>query len=88
MKLLPQHSTAKPTYSYALAVGSNQSMLKGLWKMITKPHDGTRSAVLAEVVVSRATVQHAANRFETTVQELLDRNDRLTGRKNENRNPL
>lgn len=57
----------------------------GLLKMIFRPHDGTREAVKAEVAASVAARESAINRFEQTVQEVLELNDRLTGRANEKR---
>lgn len=57
----------------------------GLLKMIFKPHDGTRAKVKAEIAASVAARESAINRFEQTVQELLETNDRLTGRTDEKR---
>ena len=58
---------------------------KSLWAMIFKPHDGTRATIREEVASSRVAVQIAASRFEQTVNDLLERNDKLTGRNNEHR---
>lgn len=55
----------------------------GLFKMIFKPHDGTRQRVKTDVEISRRDVEYAVNRFEETIRNLLDRNDQLTGRKND-----
>lgn len=52
----------------------------GLWKMIFKPNDGHRAAVKAEVAESAKARESATNRFEQTVKEVLEINDRLTGR--------
>lgn len=50
------------------------------WKMIFNPHDGTRREALAEVTASRVKLESSASRLEETIAELLDRNDKLTGR--------
>ena len=63
-------------------------MSNSLWDMIFRPHDGTRTAIKEEVAASRSAVQVAASRFEQTVTDLLERNDKLTGRQqNEHRHP-
>lgn len=51
--------------------------------MIFRPHDGTRQRVKDDVETSRRDVEYAVNRFEETIRDLLDRNDQLTGRKND-----
>jgi hypothetical protein len=51
-----------------------------LLKAIFQPKDGTRQRVKEEVMSSRRKVEYAASQFELTIRELLDRNDRLTGR--------
>lgn len=53
----------------------------GFWKMIFKPHDGSRQRVKDAVEESRQKREAANSRFEDTVRELLDANDRITGRK-------
>lgn len=55
--------------------------MPGLLKTIFHPHDGTRRKVQQEVVKSRVDVQKASNRLEETIRDLLDSNDKLTGRK-------
>lgn len=57
----------------------------GLLQMIFRPNDGTRAAVKAEVAASAAARESAINRFEKTVQEVLELNDRITGRAHEKR---
>ena len=52
----------------------------GLFRMIFRPHDGTRQQVQEEVKTSRKEIEVAVNRFEETIKELLHQNDRLTGR--------
>ena len=54
--------------------------MSAILKAIFSPHDGTRRDVQAKVVASRVRVERAASRLEETVRELLERNDRLTGR--------
>lgn len=54
-----------------------------LWKTIFRPHDGTRAAIREEVEASKKARESATTRFEQTVREVLEINDRLTGRKNE-----
>jgi hypothetical protein len=56
--------------------------MTGIWKSIFKPNDGTREKVKGEVVASRESVDKAVNRFEETIRDLMDRNDKLTGRAN------
>lgn len=56
--------------------------MTGLLKSIFAPNDGSRTRVKAEVEASRERVEKAANRFEETVRDLLERNDKLTGRDN------
>ena len=50
------------------------------WKEIFNPRDGSREKVKGEVLLSRQNVERAVNRFEDTIRELLDENDKLTGR--------
>jgi hypothetical protein len=54
--------------------------MTGLLKSILYPQDGTRKAVKEGVVASRVGVERAVTRFEETISELLDKNDKLTGR--------
>ena len=54
--------------------------MSALLKAIFSPNDGTRRDVHAKVVASRVRVERAANRLEVTIREMMDRNDRLTGR--------
>lgn len=54
--------------------------MTGLLKSIFAPNDGSRKRVQDEVTASRERVEKAANRFEETVRDLLERNDKLTGR--------
>lgn len=54
--------------------------MSALLKAIFQPKDGTRERVKEAMAVSQEKMARAANRFETVVGELLDRNDRLTGR--------
>lgn len=54
--------------------------MPGILKSIFHPRDGSRKQVEKDVASSRVDVEKAVNRFETTISELLDRNDRLTGR--------
>lgn len=56
--------------------------MTGILKSIFRPNDGTREKVKGEVVASRESVDKAVNRFEETIRELMDRNDKLTGRAN------
>lgn len=56
--------------------------MTGILKSIFRPHDGTREKVKREVVASRESVDRAANRFEETIRDLMDHNDKLTGRAN------
>lgn len=58
--------------------------MPGLLKMIFQPNDGSRRTVRREVVNSRVNVEKAATRLEDTVRDLLERNDKLTGRGNAN----
>lgn len=53
----------------------------GLLRRIFNPHDGSRRAVAAQVIRARENVEKAANRLESVVSDLLDENDRITGRK-------
>lgn len=55
--------------------------MTGILKSIFSPKDGSRQKVREEVVTSRERVETAANRFEETIRDLLDRNDKLTGRR-------
>lgn len=57
--------------------------MAGLLKMIFKTNDGTRAAVQEEVARSVAARESATKRFEKTVQEVLELNDRITGRAHE-----
>ncbi len=57
--------------------------MAGLLKMIFEPNDGTRAAVQEEVARSVAARESATKRFEKTVQEVLELNDRITGRAHE-----
>lgn len=54
--------------------------MTALLKAIFQPKDGTRERVKDAIADSREKMQLAANRFESTVRELLDRNDEVTGR--------
>lgn len=54
--------------------------MTGFLCAIFRPKDGSRRKVEAEVAASSEKVRRAANRFEETVKELIDRNDNLTGR--------
>jgi len=54
--------------------------MSAVLKSIFAPNDGSRKEVHRKVVESRERVQQAANRVEETIREMLDRNDRLTGR--------
>jgi hypothetical protein len=54
--------------------------LARLWKMIVHPSDGTREKVKAAVERSTLDRQIARSRFEDTIRELLEVNDRVTGR--------
>lgn len=56
--------------------------MTGLLKSIFYPHDGSRKQIREEVASSRQNVEKAVNRFEETIQGLMDRNDELTGRAN------
>lgn len=56
--------------------------MPGILKSIFYPHDGSRQKVREEVASSRESVEKAVNRFEETVRDLMDRNDKLTGRAN------
>ena len=56
--------------------------MTGILKSIFRPNDGTREKVKGEVVASRKSVDKAVNRFEETIRDLMDRNDKLTGRAN------
>lgn len=56
--------------------------MAGILKSIFRPNDGSRKRVHEEVVLSRERVERAANRFEDTIREVLNRNDKLTGRAN------
>lgn len=51
-----------------------------LFSAILRPHDGTRRKVTQAVATSAAQRETARSRFEDTVRELLEVNDRLTGR--------
>lgn len=55
--------------------------MTGIFNAIFRPKDGSRRKVEAEVKASREKVTRATSRFEQTIQELIDRNDNLTGRK-------
>ena len=55
--------------------------MTGILKSIFRPNDGTREKVKGEVVASRESVDKAVNRFEETIRDLMDRNDKLTGRR-------
>lgn len=59
--------------------------MTGILKSIFRPNDGTREKVKGEVVASRESVDKAVNRFEETIRDLMDRNDKLTGRANPSR---
>jgi hypothetical protein len=54
--------------------------MTGFFKSIFAPNDGTRRKVKEEVAASRERLETAANRFEETVRQLLERNDQVTGR--------
>jgi len=54
--------------------------MTSILKSIFRPNDGTREKVKGEVVASRENVEKAVNRFEETIRDLMDRNDKLTGR--------
>lgn len=56
--------------------------MTGLLKSIFYPHDGSRKQVREEVASSRQNVEKAVNRFEETIQGLMDRDDELTDRAN------
>lgn len=56
--------------------------MPGILKSIFYPHDGSRQKVRKEVSSSRERVEKAANRFEETIRDLMDQNDKLTGRAN------
>ena len=56
--------------------------MTGILKSIFYPQDGSRKKVREEVASSSEKVQTAINRFEETIQGLMDRNDELTGRAN------
>ena len=56
--------------------------MTGILKSIFGPKDGSRQKVKEEVASSRERVETAANRFEETIRDLLDQNDKLTGRRN------
>lgn len=58
--------------------------MSALLKAIFQPKDGTRERVKEAVASSREKMQGAANRFEIVVKEMLDRNDKLTGRAGQN----
>ncbi|MET3649074.1 hypothetical protein [Phyllobacterium ifriqiyense] len=53
----------------------------GLFQRIFNPHDGSRRAVVVRVIEARKDVERTANRLEVGVADLLDENDRITGRK-------
>lgn len=53
----------------------------GIFQRIFNPYDGSRRAVVARVIEARKDVERAANRLEVVVADLLDENDRITGRK-------
>ena len=54
--------------------------MTGILKSIFYPQDDSRKKVREEVASSRQKVETAVNRFEETIQGLMDRNDELTGR--------
>ncbi len=54
--------------------------MTGILKSIFAPHDGSRQVVMNQVTESREGVERAATRFEDTIRDLMDKNDRLTGR--------
>lgn len=49
---------------------------------IFRPRDGSRRKVAAEVKASGEKVVDATSRFEKIIQDMIDHNDNLTGRKN------
>lgn len=59
--------------------------MNGLLKAIFQPKDGTRERVKEAMASSQTKMTLAANRFETVVKEMLDRNDQVTGRAGRNR---
>lgn len=54
--------------------------MTGLLKMILRPNDGRRRTITEEVQESIQQRKTASSRFEETVRELLEVNDRITGR--------
>lgn len=56
--------------------------MPGILNSIFRPQDGSRQKVREEVASSRQSVEKAVNRFEETIRDLMDRNDKLTGRDN------
>lgn len=54
--------------------------MAGVLAKIFSPNDGSRAAIEKRVVASTQQVEAAANRLKDTVRELLDENDKVTGR--------
>lgn len=54
--------------------------MSALLKAIFQPKDGTRERVKQAMAVSQDKMERASARFESTVRELLERNDEVTGR--------
>lgn len=54
--------------------------MPGILAKIFRPNDGSRKQVAAAVVTSRKHVEYEASRLKETIRELMDTNDRLTGR--------
>lgn len=61
-----------------VAVAGNNHM--GFWKTIVNLRDGSRERIKREVAESAIGREQAASRLEDTIRELLETNDRVTGR--------
>lgn len=55
--------------------------MNALLKAIIQPKDGTRERVREAIATSQAKMEHASNRLDTIIKDMLDRNDQLTGRR-------
>lgn len=58
--------------------------VKNFWKLLFKPHDGTRREMLEEVVQARRDMEKAASRLEYVIRRLIVENDRLARRERRN----
>lgn len=59
-------------------------MFKRIMALLFKPHDGTRRAMLDEVVASRQEMETATDRLEYVVKRMLQENDRIARRERRN----